>query len=36
MSAPATPASSLAHLPVGVFAIAMGVGGTAVGWHGAV
>ncbi|MDN4483041.1 SLAC1 anion channel family protein [Demequina lignilytica] len=33
MSAPVAPASSLAHLPVGVFAIAMGVGGTAVGWH---
>ncbi|MDN4478912.1 SLAC1 anion channel family protein [Demequina sp. SYSU T00039] len=36
MSAPVAPASSLAHLPVGVFAIAMGVGGTAVGWHRAV
>ena len=33
MNASPTPASSLAHLPVGVFAIAMGVGGTAVAWH---
>jgi len=24
---------SLAHLPVGIFAIAMGTGGTAVAWH---
>lgn len=32
----APAASSLAHLPVGIFAIAMGVGGTAVGWHRAV
>ena len=33
MPAPQTPASSLAHLPIGVFAVAMGVGGTAVAWH---
>ncbi|WP_062530862.1 SLAC1 anion channel family protein [Demequina rhizosphaerae] len=31
-SPPAPPAHSLAHLPVGVFAIVMGIGGTAVAW----
>ncbi|WP_062380001.1 SLAC1 anion channel family protein [Demequina pelophila] len=39
MTAPATTASSensLAHLPVGIFAIIMGGGGTAVAWHRAV
>ncbi|WP_062307424.1 SLAC1 anion channel family protein [Demequina subtropica] len=32
-SSTAPPARSLAHLPVGIFAVAMGVGGTAVAWY---